>query len=145
MCATPIGVVAQGATGKGERAMSMSTIAERAPAIREAPPPPLLRVALDGALRARRWIVGGMCAGALMGLPIALATPLWFQAGVRMIPTPAHNMAPKMPGFEPLDGATPEDISGPGGAQGAAELGRLLSILHSRSLTDDTIAHFRLM
>ena len=126
--------------------MSMSTIAERAPAILEVPPPPpLLRVAFDEVVRTRRWILGGLLAGALLGLPIALATPLWFQAGVRMIPTPARNMAPKVPGFEPLEGATPEDISGPGGAQGAAELGRLLSILHSRSLTDDTIAQFHLM
>ena len=108
-------------------------------------PPPLLREALGGAARGWRWVLGGLCAGALIGLPIAVTTPPWFQAGVRMIPTPAHGSAPRMPGFEPLDGATPDDTSGPGGAEGAAELGRLLSILHSRSLTDDTIAHFTLM
>jgi uncharacterized protein involved in exopolysaccharide biosynthesis len=124
----------------------MSTIAELAPEVFEAEQrAPLLREALDGALRAWRWVLGGMLAGALLGVPLAFALPLWFQADVRMIPTPSHNLPPKMPGFEPLDGATPEDISGPGGAEGAAELGRLLSILHSRSLTDDTIARFGLM
>lgn len=106
---------------------------------------PLLRVALSAVARRWRLVILGLGVGIAVGVPAALRTPLWFQAGVRLIPTPARQGGPRMPGFEPLDGATPEDITGPGGAQAAGELGRLLSILHSRSLTDDTIAHFGLM
>lgn len=108
-------------------------------------PPPLLRVVLDGGLRRWRWLLLATLLGAALGVPVALSLPLWFRAGVRMIPEPSRALPSKMPGFEPLDGATPEDVSGPGGAEGAIELGRLLSILHSRTLTDDTIRHFDLM
>lgn len=108
-------------------------------------PPPLLRAALDGGLRRWRWLLLATLVGAAVGVPAALSMPLWFRAGVRMIPEPSRALPSKMPGFEPIDGATPEDVSGPGGAESAIELGRLLSILHSRTLTDDTIQHFDLM
>ena len=107
--------------------------------------PPLFAEALDGALRRWRMLLLGLAIGCVVGVPVALLMPMWFQAGVRMIPAPRRQLPPRMPGFEPLEGATPEDITGPGGADGAGELGRLLSILHSRSLTDEAITHFDLL
>ena len=107
--------------------------------------PALLVVGLREGLRRWRWIAGTTVIFGLVGVPVALHAPLWFEAGVRMVPTPSRHHDPKLPGFEPVEGATPEDITGPGGAEGGAELGRLLSVIHSRSLTDDTIAKFDLM
>ena len=116
--------------------LSIDRIAER---------PALLGVGFREGVRRWRWIAGTTVVFGLIGVPVAMRVPLWFAAGVRMVPTPSRHHDSKLPGFEPVEGATPDDISGPGGAEGAAELGRLLSVLHSRSLTDDTIRKFDLM
>jgi uncharacterized protein involved in exopolysaccharide biosynthesis len=110
------------------------------------PPPdePLLGAALGGALRRWRWLVGATLVGGLIGIPISLRLPVWFQASVRMIPAPSRKFAPSVVTMDPPPGVVPDDTNGPGGADGAAELGRLMSIFHSRSLTDDAIHHFAL-
>src|SRR5207237_9111416 len=95
-------------------------------------------------VRGWRFLAVATMGAVLVGVPIAMRMPSWFQAGVRMVPTPSRQLPVKLPGFERIDGATPDDTTGPGGYDGASELGRLLSILHSRSLTDDTIRHFDL-
>jgi capsule polysaccharide export protein KpsE/RkpR len=116
------------------------------PELRTLPePPPLLRAAIDGAVRRWRFVAIMTLGSFVVGVPLAWRMPSWFQAGVRMVPTPSRQLPVKLPGFEQLDGATPDDTTGPGGYDGAAELGRLLSILHSRTVTDDTIRRFDLL
>jgi capsule polysaccharide export protein KpsE/RkpR len=61
-----------------------------------------------------------------------------------MIPAPTRKLGPAVAIMDPPAGVVPDDANGVGGADGAAELGRLMSIFHSRSLTDDTIRHFGL-
>ncbi len=117
-----------------------------------APPPPpprddggtLLGAALGGALRRWRWLAGATLLGALLGIPISLRLPVWYQANVRMIPAPSRKLTPTVVSMDPPPGVVPDDVNGPGGPDGAGELGRLMSIFHSRSLTDDTIRHFAL-
>ena len=103
---------------------------------------PLLLVALDSALRRWRWVaVATFLAGAI-GVPMSLRMPPWYIATVRLMPAPSrHGAAGGAYDFA----AGSSDPAVPGGAEGQGELGRLLSLLRSRSLTDDTIRHFNLM
>lgn len=108
------------------------------------PEAPLLRVAACGARRRWRLIALVTLVAGVAGVPVALSMTRWYAATVRLVPTPSRHHEPRLPGFEPIEGATPEDVTGPGGAQGGAELGRLLSILHSRTLADAMIEKFDL-
>jgi uncharacterized protein involved in exopolysaccharide biosynthesis len=107
-------------------------------------PPTLLSAALEGALRRWRWLLAATLAGGIAGVPLALRLPAWYTATARMIPAPSHQASQPVAQLETPLGVVPDDTNGPGGAEGAADLGRLLSILHSRSLTDDTIRRFGL-